>query len=113
MHPYENISHIFMYLFLGLVYYYARKAYKEGKVINLHKLDLVNVGYLEDQPIIQQVVETKPSFESQQLYLDCIEALHSLGMKKSEAKRKAKFIFSTMSNPPTSVQEFLMIALKN
>jgi Holliday junction resolvasome RuvABC DNA-binding subunit len=32
---------------------------------------------------------TKNNFESQQLYLDCIDALHALGMKKSEAKKKA------------------------
>lgn len=113
MHPYENTSYMFMFAFLGLIYFYAIKAYNAGKTINLHNIDLVTVGYLEDQPIIQQVVATKPSFESQQLYVDCIEALHSLGMKKSEAKRKAKFIFSTMSSPPSSIQEFLMIALKN
>lgn len=113
MHPYENTSFIFMLAFIGLVYYYARKAYYEGKVIDLHNLDFITVGYLEDQPIIQQVVATRPSFESQQLYFDCIEALHALGMKKTEAKKKAKFIFSTMSDPPSSVQDFLMIALKN
>lgn len=113
MHPYENTSYIFLFIFLGLIYYYAKKAYNDGKFIDVHNLDFVTIGYLEDQPIIQQIIEKKPSFESQQLYSDCIDALYSLGMKRSEAKKKAKFIFSTMSNPPTSIQEFLMIALKN
>jgi len=44
MHPYENTSFIFMLAFIGLVYYYARKAYFEGKTINLHNLALVTMG---------------------------------------------------------------------
>ena len=60
----------------------------------------------------EKVVETKPSFESQQLYVDCIDALIALGMKKKEAKAKAKFIFSTMNPQPSTVEDFLMIALR-
>jgi hypothetical protein len=81
--------------------------------------DLFTLGYIEESnnvivnvknKIIKE--QAKPSFESQQLYIDCIDALHSIGMKKTEAKKLAKEIFSSSSNPPTSIQDFLMIALR-
>jgi hypothetical protein len=81
--------------------------------------DLFTLGYIEESnnvivniknKIIKE--QAKPSFESQQLYIDCIDALHSIGIKKTEAKKLAKEIFSSSSNPPTSIQDFLMIALR-
>lgn len=121
--------------------FYAYKAYFEGKSIDLNKLDNFIIGYVESPPLVEkhyhntyknptkiiksvdkviervvekvipQEVPAKPNFESQQLYVDCIDALYALGMKKNEAKRKAKFIFSTMNPPPSTIQEFLTIAL--
>jgi hypothetical protein len=111
--PPEYVGSIFATLFCVGVAYYAIKEFLSGKHIDLHNLDMVTLGYVEENPIIIQQVETKNNFESQQLYLDCIDALHALGMKKSEAKKKAKLIFKTHNPQPESVQAFLMLALKN
>jgi len=81
--------------------------------------DLFTLGYYEQptqsQPTI--IVNQQPSdngivnFESQQLYLDCIDTMVSLGYKKTLAKKRAKIIFSTHKPQPSTVQEFLNIAL--
>lgn len=125
-------------IIICLMVFYTYKAYIDGKSFNLSNLDNFIIGYIESEPVVTQVVEntykevkpvkiirtktetvrtekvveTKPSFESQQLYVDCIDALIALGMKKKEAKAKAKFIFSTMNPQPSTVQDFLMIALR-
>lgn len=114
--PSPMIGNICATLFILLFLFYTYQAYSSGKTIDLSNIDLINVGYLERENInIINTNITTPanSFESQQLYLDCIDVLHSMGMKKSEAKKKAKFIFSTVNPPPTTVQEFLLIAFKN
>lgn len=112
--PPEYVGFLCMLAFVGLVIFYTIKAIKQGHQINLHNFDLVNIGVVEDSPptvcVIQQE-NAKLDFETQQLYLDCIEALHALGMKKSEAKRKTKFIFNTFNPPPKTIQEFLTLAL--
>jgi hypothetical protein len=53
----------------------------------------------------------KTIFETDQLYLDCVDALYALGMKKLEAKKTAKNIFNSSSHRPSTIQDFLMIAL--
>lgn len=111
--PPEHVGQLVAIFFTLLVIYYAIKAYYNNPPINFN--DLYTIGYLEDShnvPIVN-VVTNKPNFESQQLYIDCIDALQALGMKKTEAKRKTKQIFSSMENQPSSIQEFLMIALRN
>ena len=124
-------------IIIVLVAFYTYKAYLTGKSIDLNKLDNFIIGYIEAEPTtrvvekhfqtinnpvkvvkekteivrVETVIDTKPSFESQQLYVDCIDALYALGMKKNEAKKKAKFIFSTMKPAPATIQEFLIIAM--
>ena len=112
--PPEYIGQLVALSFTLLIIYHAVKAYYNNPPIYFN--DMYTIGYFEDShktPIVNVITDNKSNFESQQLYIDCIDALHALGMKKLEAKRRAKQIFSSMSNPPSSVQEFLMIALRN
>jgi hypothetical protein len=106
--PSEYVGHLCALAFIGVFLFYAYQAYTEGRTIDLKNFDYVTIGYVEE-PV---KCATVASFESQQLYLDCIEALYTLGFKKSEAKKKAKLIFSSIDPQPSSVQEFLSIALK-
>jgi len=114
--PEPYIGELFALLFIGSVIYFFIKARIEGTTVEIS--DLFTIGYIErdNSPIInvQQSVskQASPDFESQQLYVDCIDALHSIGFKKAEAKKRAKQIFSSMKNPPTNIQDFLMIALR-
>ncbi|NDB57187.1 hypothetical protein EB001_01865 [bacterium] len=110
--PSEFVGNFFATLFCICIVVYAIKSYKLGNSIDIHNLDMITLGYIEDNPIITPVA-TINNFESQQLYVDCIDALHALGMKKSEAKKRAKLIFSTCNPQPENVQAFLMLALKN
>lgn len=107
--PSEYVGNLGALLFFALFIFYAIKSYVDGQTIDINKIDLVTFGYIED-PITTKT--TNLNFESQQLYLDCIEALYTLGYKKSEAKKKAKLIFSTFNPQPSSIQEFLSVALK-
>lgn len=63
-----------------------------------------NVKYNKDK-------EYKTIFEADQLYFDCIDALYALGVKKNEAKKITKQIFT--SSKPNTIQDFLMVALRN
>lgn len=99
--------------------FYAYKAYKHGPAINLQNLDMVTIGYVESDPrIIKKHIKVikkntiEESVKDTQLYNDCVDALHSLGLKKSEAKKKTILIFNTVKPTPTSVQEFLLVAFK-
>jgi hypothetical protein len=131
--PDPMIGNIMAFIVIAVVTFYTYKAYLSGKSIDLNKLDNFIIGYVEESPtlekhyhntynnptkivksvekIIEKVIDTKPNFESQQLYVDCIDALYALGMKKNEAKKRAKFVFSTINPPPTTIQDFLIIAL--
>jgi hypothetical protein len=138
--PDPIIGQFFAFVFIIGIIIYTYKAYLEGKSININQLDNFVIGYIEESPVqthiiekhyktskevqpvriiekktervrTERVIETKPSFESQQLYVDCIDALIALGMKKGEAKRKAKFVFSNMDPQPSTIQDFLRIAL--
>jgi hypothetical protein len=111
--PSEQFVQICAILFVSGFFYYCYKSYKDTSMHRTFTPDLFTIGYIEDNPIIKNVVINKePSFESQQLYVDCIDSLYALGVKKSEAKKKAKLIFSTFNPQPSTVQEFLSIALK-
>jgi hypothetical protein len=117
--PDPIVGDIIAALVILIVVIYTIKAVLENKTLQLN--DNFVIGYIESDPIIinqihehkskKVIVNKKPSFESQQLYLDCIDALVALGMKKREARNKAKFVFSTMNPQPQSIQEFLVIAL--
>lgn len=107
--PSEHVGNIGALCVFILFIFYTLKAYANGHSLDLNKIDLIDIAYIEEEPIKKTVSQ---NFESQQLYLDCIEALYSLGFKKSEAKKKAKLIFSTLDPQPSSIQEFLNIALQ-
>lgn len=108
MHPYETTGNAGTLFFFFLIACFAYKAFKEGYAIDVKNLDMVNIGYMAE-PYRSPAAAT---FESQQLYLDCIDALYTLGYKKSDAKKKAHLVFSTFDPQPATVQDFLMIALK-
>lgn len=120
--PPEYVGSVFAWVIIGMLAYYTIKAYNSGKIIDIKDLDLVHIGYIESDNPVQNVynitnttnntkVSKTLSFESQQLYVDCVDALVALGMKKTESKKRAKHIFSTHNPPPSTVQEFLIIAL--
>jgi hypothetical protein len=124
--PDVSIGNLFAAIFILMVLFYTYKSYMSGHVIDISNIDLVNIGYLQRDNIrVTNKIVTTPvsppvflsppvnNFESQQLYVDCIDALHAMGMKKSEAKRKAKHIFSTTNPQPSNIQEFLLIAFRN
>ena len=113
--PDSSVGTTFAIAFTALVAYHFVKTYKAGNFTPLS--DMVNIGYVESAPqcapvIINQIAQQPVNnLESQQLYIDCIDTLVSLGFKKREAKSKTKRIFT--SNPDIStVQEFLTIALQ-
>jgi|688.fasta_scaffold868173_1 hypothetical protein len=125
--PEPYVGNIVASLLFLLMAFYTIKEMKSGKrSINLS--DNFILGYIEDTPInvavhvpkqqvitktkTKKIVVEKPSFESQQLYVDCIDALVALGMKKKQAREKAKYIFSSMDTQPSSIQDFLQLALK-
>jgi len=112
--PEPYIGQIFAAIFAGLIIYLTIKSYLAADSSSIN--DLFVIGYMEDSPrIVNNIkvttLDTKPSIESQQLYIDCVEALRALGMKKSEATKITKRVFSS-NQIPQSVQEFLLIALK-
>jgi hypothetical protein len=135
--PHPNVGNFCAFIIICMTIFYTYKAYISGKSLSINQLDNFVIGYVESDPVVTQVVnktykeikpvkiirtktetiktervvETKPNFESQQLYVDCIDALVALGMKKKDAKSKAKFVFSTLNPQPASIQEFLIIAL--
>jgi hypothetical protein len=112
--PQPYIGNFIAFIFICVFFYHAFKSYISGAAINLNEIDLITVGYVEpsDNITIVNVDNTSNNFESQQLYIDCIDALYTLGMKKSEAKKRAKMIFSTTNPQPKTVQDFLILALR-
>lgn len=111
--PPEYMGQIIAAIIGVMVLYYAIKAFYDDK--QTISTDLFTLGYIEDSKDKIIVVQNrdKQNLETQQLFIDCIDALHALGMKKNEAKKRARHIFNSASNSPSSVQEFLMIALRN
>jgi len=126
--PPEYIGHIFAFVFIMLCIIYFIKGLNDPNNV-IRPFDRYTIGYFDEpnyttinikNKTVKEAAKTvkeaaktaKPSFESQQLYIDCIDALCAIGMKKTEAKKRAKDIFSSMSNPPTTIQDFLMIALR-
>lgn len=111
-HPFEFIGNVAATLMFLIMCAYAVISYLDGNTIRMSDLDKVTLGYFDDPTPVVITHTNSNNFESQQLYLDCIEALKSLGMKKSEAKKKAKDIFQNHNPQPTSIESFLMIALR-
>jgi hypothetical protein len=110
-HPFEFLGNVGAFVIFVIVCSYAVLSYLNGNSINISNIDKVTLGYFDDPtPVI--ITANTNNFESQQLYLDCIEALKSLGMKRSEAKKITKDIFQNHNPSPTSIESFLMIALR-
>lgn len=116
--PEPVIGNIFATIFtLMILYYFFKEVFSNKEPIHIN--DFFTIGYIEDSNNVtvnvknKIIKDVKNNFESQQLYLDCIDALHALGMKKTEAKKKAKEIFASSTNPPKTVQDFLVIAMRN
>lgn len=108
--PDPYIGHFVSLILFFLFLFYFLKSSMNSK--DNHNGDLFTIGYIEESnPIINVINQEVVNFESQQLYVDCVDALHALGMKKSEAKRKARSIFLNSDPRPNSVQEFLIMAL--
>lgn len=123
--PSEYIGHVFAALFIAICIFYFIKGLNDPNNV-IKPFDTYTIGYVEESKpnyvkvnikniknkTVKETISTKPDFESQQLYTDCIDALCAIGMKKTEAKKRAKEVFSSTSNPPASIQDFLMIAMR-
>jgi hypothetical protein len=110
--PEEYVGKILALIAIVVFLSYAYQTFINGPHMKLGN-DLFTLGYVEPNDlnvIVNQSSPAKMSIEKTQLYLDCVDALYAIGIKKSQAKIKAKEIFE--EHNPTSVQEFLMIALK-
>jgi hypothetical protein len=110
--PSAFVSGFFTLLFVATFFYFLltlpRKKFS----------DKFTVGYIEMPAPIQvtnnitnKTVKHVKKPIDKQLYDDCIEALRSLGHKKSYAAQKTKEIFNMFN--PSSVQEFLSIVFKS
>jgi hypothetical protein len=116
--PDSSVGTLCAIAFMALVAFHFIKTFRAGNYTPFS--DMVNIGYVESPPpcspviinqAVQQQAQPANNFESQQLYIDCVDTLVSIGFKKREARNKTKRVF--MSNPNIStVQEFLTIALQ-
>jgi flagellar biogenesis protein FliO len=110
--PEEYVGKLLALMAIVVFLSYAYKTFIYGPHMKFEN-DLFTLGYVEPNDlnvVVNQSSPAKMSIEKTQLYLDCVDALHAIGMKKSQAKTRAKEIFE--EHNPTSIQEFLMIALK-
>lgn len=109
--PSEWVGIFFAIIVFMVFLYHARQTFLHGPHINYLERDLFNIGYVEADNI-NVVVKNSKNINSYdiQLYNDCVDALYAIGMKKSQAKAKTKEVFE--SHNPKSIQEFLMLALK-
>ena len=129
--PEPYVGHLLALVFGFMFLYFAFKSYHSKNTSK--PSDLFTIGYIEESTNVPVVnVETKPiirvkpvvkviqqqqeqkkvSAEDNPIYADCVDAIKALGMKKTEAIKQAKDIFTNFDNPPRSVQDFLMIALR-
>jgi hypothetical protein len=129
--PDPYIGQLISVLFFMAVLYFTFKSYHSSDSSNMPS-DLFTIGYIEESTNVPVVnVKTEPQIkvepvvkiiqneqkklppEANAIYTDCVDALRALGMKKTEAVKRTKDIFTNLDNPPTTVQGFLMIALRN
>lgn len=111
--PPEYIGNIFAGFIILLIIIQTVKAYQNNAKIDLSTFDIINIGYLEESPISVNITQqSKNTFVQPQFFQDCVDTLYALGMKKKEAKLKAELIFRTCEEIPTTIQEFLILAMK-
>lgn len=126
--PAEFVSQVIAFLFIVVAF--ISYLFGKPKTINL---DYFEIGYISENPvpinssfiepvtIIEQpqpkpIQTAKPKTkkikkQTSPLQQDCINALRSMGMKKSEAVNKVNCVFSS-NVKPSNVQEFIMEAFK-
>lgn len=75
--------------------------------------DSYTIGYIERQPDninVSVVNENKAEKIDRKLFLECVDAMISLGHKRTVAAQKTKKIFNQQA--PQNVQEFIDIAFR-
>lgn len=113
--PPEYVGSLFALVFIALLIYYTIKAYIEEDHTPID-IDNFIIGYVEESqtsPIVNVNVVNPKSYETTQMFIDCVDALHALGMKKSAAKRKVREVYEQIGKPPESLQEFLIKVMKH
>lgn len=121
--PEPYVGNVFALVFACICLYYFIKAYN-SPTSTKPDLDLFTLGFIESNKsarttdvtnirVINKITKQKPNFEVTQLYNDCVDALHSIGFKKNQAKKMTKDIFTSPNGPPENIQTFLELALKN
>jgi hypothetical protein len=109
--PEPYVGHLLALVFGFMFLYFAFKSYHSHNTSK--PSDLFTIGYIEESTNVpEQQEQKKVSAEDNPIYADCVDALKALGMKKTDAIKQAKDIFTNFDNPPRSVQDFLMIALR-
>lgn len=122
--PPESIGHFFAFIFFAIAFF--SYIFSKSKTINLDHFD---IGYITENNFHQQnvPVQTLPISKPQQkpkpkpkpkaqnkgftdFEKECIDALRSLGMKKSEAITKMNFVFEKYQ--PKTIQDFISGAFK-
>lgn len=117
--PQEWVGQLGAFIFIVMVVFQTIKAYQNNVQIS----DNFTIGYIYEpvpistaKPIKTKLVKLKPStrvvensFKNTQLYIDSVDALVALGMKKTQAKQRATEVFN--NNKFNTIQEFLTIAL--
>ena len=108
--PSPSVGILFSIIALLIIAYNAIKMHNSlklsGETINY---DLVNIGFMKNDPCLVQNFIVPISNNA--LYQDCVDALIGIGYKKKQAHKKAQSVFGT--NSPSSVVEFIQIAMKN
>lgn len=115
--PSEVLSQLMAYCFMAMFFYFM--------ITNKNKPSrndsLFKIAYIEEPiypaPTIIINNETSPSTKhkedkkKQQFFIDCVNALVSLGFKKTIAQKLTQKIIE--SHQPTSIQQFLHLAINH
>ena len=99
----------FLFVLLCVVQYFRHKPSA------IKNYDMFEIGTITPTDLPVRVVERKvmvkpPKRQLTQLQQDCVDVLHALGMKKSDALKMMKTVFTTSN--PKDIHEFLTIAMK-
>lgn len=115
--PAAYIGNLFAILFVAMILFYTVQGYNNPKS-QCNITDNFTIGYIYDIPVQEkQIIAPKLKKVKQvqktplnPIYNDCIEALVALGMKKTQAKQKAKEVFE--NNQINDIQHFITLALQ-
>jgi hypothetical protein len=117
--PPEFVGDFFAFILFAIAIF----SYIFSKSKTIINLDHFDIGYITDNNFQQQDVtvktlpinkpKTKPKTQNKgftDFEKECIDALHSLGMKKSEAITKMNFVLEKYQ--PKTIQDFISGAFK-